>query len=338
MSSVWLVQLAIGNGGESREQAQISTISHQDLEAFSTAGRNGGEALVNVLMMSGFWGKDQYRYVDLTDVDSGWGRSFVLLLPLLLWGVYAGLKKPQNRPATISLLVVFAVSVALAVGMRLPVTREVTIWLFDNVPFYKGLRETQKWVAVIVVIYSIFLALGLRQFFQVDFISKNRFSSLLFLAGAIIMQAPLLLWGLGGQVTATEYPADWKLADEKIVELSDCGGQTLFLPWHLYMSFDWIGQVVATPGKVYFSCPTVISSSAEWGNIDDTATNPVNAAVSEWILSHGRSNLLSDDRLDIRYMLVAKEVDWQAYEWLSDLSSVELVEDWSTIKLYEVKR
>ena len=55
--------------GNSNIKALVSEgIQKQDLEAFQTAGKTPGETIGNVVMMSGFWGKDQYNYADLTKI------------------------------------------------------------------------------------------------------------------------------------------------------------------------------------------------------------------------------------------------------------------------------
>ncbi len=340
LNSAWIVKSFVLSPSDTPNstQATISTINRQDLTAFRTSGRTGEEALVNVVMMSGFWGKDQYRYTDLSKLKDGWGRSFVILLPFLVWGVYVGLRKRESRTLTICLLVGYVISASLAVGIRLPVANEVTIWLFDNVPFYKGLRETQKWVAVIVAIYAIFLSLGLRELFRIKIVGENRLASQLFLSGVIIMQAPLILWGMGGQIRPTEYPEDWKQADQRIVELSGCEGATLFLPWHLYMRFDWIGRVVSSPAKSFFTCPTIKGTNMEWGGINDSNRSSLSASVSAWIQNGGQTDLLEAGEKDIRYVLLAKDADWSRYLWLDTRSDIELIEEWPTLKLYAVKK
>jgi len=77
--------------GKSAMSEFINTgITRQDLVAFQTSGKTSADALGNVLMMSGFWGKDQFRYVDLTTVTNNWGRSFSCCFRLffgVLWRV-----------------------------------------------------------------------------------------------------------------------------------------------------------------------------------------------------------------------------------------------------------
>jgi hypothetical protein len=314
-------------------------ISGQDLSAFQTSGKTGGEVISNVLMMSGFWGKDQHRYADLTSFDTNWGRSFLLLLPLILYGVYRGFKSEDKKIKWLTggLLIIFCIAAFLAVGVRTGLTKAVTLWLFDNLPFYKGLRETQKWVAVEVVVYLIFLSWGAKEFFQKTIIARQQSVFKIFLAAIIIMQAPLLLWGFGGQIRPISYPMDWYEADKLITKDSQCQGKILFLPWHAYMSFGWIGSIVSNPASVFFTCPVVVGTNMEWGGIYDNSQNPTGERVINWVNSNGRTDLLLDKKLNIKYVVLAKELDWAAY-WnlFRNNAELKLISDTATLRIYKV--
>jgi len=151
-------------------------VTQQDLFAFQTIGENPTETIINVAMMSGFWGKEQYRYTDLTKIKGNWGRSFYLLLPLILWGLITGLKDKRYRALSIGLLALYLVSVFLALGIKAPIAREFTLWLFDHFPFYKVFREPQKWVALVVLVYSVFLTIGTKELFSKKIINNFEMS------------------------------------------------------------------------------------------------------------------------------------------------------------------
>jgi len=311
-------------------------IQRQDLAAFQTSGASGADALRNVLMLSGFWGKDQLRYLDLGAAMPGWGRGFLVLLPLIIWGVVAGWRERRTRRLTAGLLAVFAGAVILAVGIRVPVASELTYWLFDHLPLYKGMRETQKWTAVIAAVYALFLALGARQLFRLKIIQANRSVSALFLAGVMIMQAPLLLFGLAGQVSPRPFPADWAEIDQRLAGESRCQGSVLFLPWHMYMSFGWAGGIIAAPAKEYFRCPVIQGTNMEWKGIYDNSGDPRSEAIQDWLSRRGATDLLRSGSLDIRYVLLAKEADWRIYSWLDGLTELRSVSETENLRLYEV--
>ncbi len=329
LNANWLLGRALG------VNTAVPNITHADLEAFRTSGKTGADALINVVLMSGFWGKDQLRYPDLTLFKENWGRSFFFLLPLMLWGLFDALRDRKRRPVAIAIAAAGALSVFLAVGIRLPTSREATFWLFDHVPFYSGLRETQKWVAVEVLAYGIFLSWGINRLIKTAIVRANRGMSAIFLAAFIVMQAPTMLWGMNGAVSPTPYPDDWRTADAFIAQ-NGCRGKILFLPWHMYMRFGWIGNVVANPARDYFRCPVIQGTNMEWGDIEDNSGNIEGVAVAAWLASKGGSDLLTANPFGISYVILAKETDWNSYGFLDDVHDLQLVADLPTLKIYAV--
>ncbi len=310
-------------------------ITQRDLIAFQTSGKTGFDALRYVLMMSGFWGKDQGRYADLTLQGINWGRSFLLLLPLMVWGMVAAWRKKETRILIIALGGMFAVSVILAVGVRLPVSREITYWLFNHVPFYRGMRETQKWVSLVVLVYGLCLAFGLEKLFNIRIVEKNKVVVFILVAFIIMMQAPFLFRGFAGQVKPVTYPLDWSEVNSAIVQ-SGCRGDILFLPWHMYMRFDWIGRVVAVPANTFFSCPVLQGTNVEWRGIYDNSNNPSGRTVEEWLTQKSDAGFLQRNGLDITHIIIAKEADWHEYQWVGELSDVKLIKDTGTLMLYNI--
>jgi len=312
-----------------------SGITRQDLLAFKTAGSSNSQVLSNVLMMSGFWGKDQYRYADLTTVKENWGRSFLLLLPLILLGFIVGVRKKETRLLSSGLFVIFGLSVILACGISFSYFQNFTYWLFEHIPLYKGLRETQKWVSVIVLIYTIFLSIGVISLLKTKIISIHKNVFLIFLGAIIIMQAPFLIWGFYGQVKPVSYPSDWQTVNKELK--CEKGDKVLFLPWHLYMSFNWVGKIIANPAKAFFTCPVISSSAMEWSGIYDNSQNSDSQKVAEWLSSEGKSDLLKNNELGIKYVLLAKELDWENHLWVEKTDGVKLIDETLTLKVYEIQ-
>lgn len=342
----WLIALAFNTSSLSGFVSQ--GITNQDLVAFQTAGKNGTETFTNVLLMSGFWGKDQFRYFDLTTAP-GWQRSFILLTPLILFGVYLSFRQRSRGEKILSagLLFIFALAVFLAVGIKAPLTRGLTMFLYDHLPLYKGLREPQKWVAVIIPIYLFYLALGAARLAKAKIIINSLVLSGVILAAVIIMQAPSLLWGFNRQVSATPYPPDWYEVNNLLVNQSaqsyGCSAKVLFLPWHMYMSFNWVGKIIANPARTFFTCPVLSGTDMEYGGIYDNSQSGDGQAVVAWLKAQGRAGMpvLSGTptltNTPLRYIILAKEVDFASYSWISGLPYVRLLLETNTLFVYEIK-
>ena len=343
---------AIISGASSTASFVQEGISQQDLIAFQTSGNGAIGTFENVLMMSGFWGKDQFRYLDLTKT-SGWQKSFLILIPIILYGVYLSFRRRPKKPTsafghpspegnylTIGLIIIFISAVVLAVGIKAPIAREITLYLYNHLPLYKGLREPQKWVAVIIPIYLIFLTIGVAKIKTWKVINKNLGWCVLALMVIIIMQAPSLLWGFNRQVQPTNYPADWQEVDKFLLNNSaqsyGCSDKIIFLPWHLYMSFNWAGKIMANPAPAFFSCPVVFGTNMEFGGIYDNSGNPEGQTIEHWLEASGNVNI--SDRPKARYIILAKEVDWRNYAWLNNLDYLKLIKETPTLIVYELKK
>ena len=313
-------------------------VTEQDLQAFKTAGDTDLGVVENVFLMSGFWGIEQFRYEPLQNIKENWGRSFYFLLPIIILGLVYNFKDKEKRGLTAGLILLYLVALVLALGIALPITSKITLWLFNNVPFYKGLREPQKWVAVMVAVYEVLLVCGLNQLLKKNIVIKNKGLLTVLLVFIVLLQAPLMVWGAAGQVKPTNHPVDWYEVDKFItLESKKCESKILFLPWHLYMSFSWIGKIVANPAKSFFECPVIYGKNLEFGGIFSRSQDKDEREVEKWVLNVGRTNLLEDNKLNIGYIILAKEVDWQNYLWIGNHPNIEFVKETENLMVYKTK-
>lgn len=331
--------------GDSQFGEFVTTgITQQDLEIFKTRGDNFFEVAKNIVSMTGFWGSEQFRYASPQGRGGFFGLSFYLLLfPILVLGFITGFKSKEEKKFQWGLIFIYLVVFILTIGIALPVARQITLWLFDNIPFYSGLREPQKWVAVIVAVYEVLFAIGLKKIFQEQVVLEYKKIAVFLFTVFVIAQAQLLIWGAFGQVKSVQYPKDWYEVNEVIksesykVESRECDGKILFLPWHLYMSFNWIGNIVNMPAQVFFDCPVISGTNMEAGGIYDNSLDQKSKKISAWILAKGKTDLLENNEFSIDYVVLAKEVDWQNYGWLDENSETELFKETTTLKVYRVK-
>ena len=316
-------------------------ITQQDLSAFQTVGNVPSQALGNVLLMSGFWGKEQFRYFDLTNV-SGWQKSFLFLSPIILYGIWLSFWKRNRRDQLLStgLLIIFIVVIVLALGVKAGFASGLSMFLYDHLPMYKGLRESQKWVAVIIPIYLFYLTLGAIKLKQTKVITHNLGLSGTVLVAIIIMQAPSLLFGFNGQAQPIAYPVDWVEVNKFLLNNSassySCHDKTIFLPWHMYMSFRFAGRIIVNPAPAFFPCPTITGTNMEYGGIYDNSADPDGAVINAWLVEQGQGGMPVISGKQARYVMLAEEVDFLKYGWLDNLPYLKLVKDTPSLKLYEI--
>jgi hypothetical protein len=141
-------------------------------------------------------------------------------------------------------------------------------------------------------------------------------------------------------VKPVQYPSDWYAVNSYIVrDDPGCSGNVLFFPWHLYMSFGWLGSIIANPAPSFFQCPVVSGTDMEFGGIYDNSESAVGRAVVAWLNSgNGATDLLHNSAYNIRYIVLAKELDWQSYLGMGTNPELQPVMETATLVVYKVIR
>ena len=296
-------------------------ISDADLAIFQTAGESLKEKILNVFLMLGFWGSKQHRYFDLQGV-SFWWRGFCVLIPVLIFGGYNLLK--ENKKFFYFLLSIVFGAAIFSIASSEPYLKKL---LYETIPFYKSLREPQKWASLIVLVYAIVLTFSLEKILKL----KNNLI-LIFLTGlSILSLTPFIFFGTYGQIKSQEYPDSWKRVNQLIVESDKCQHETLMLPWHLYMSFSFNeNKVTAHPAKSFFECKTINGTNMEWGGIYDNSNNLDGNIYGSFVVSKGKNIPLK-----MRYIILTKDVDYKEYLWLNDLKYLKIIEENKDLIIYE---
>lgn len=245
---------------------------------------------------------------------------------------------------SIAFAAMFAMAVVLAAGTSGGIFAPINEWLVANVPFFAGYREPQKFVAIVVLVYAVFGALGVEQIIQwlrgrklANWYINTIAASLLIIP---IATAPLMLWGFGGQLKTSEYPREWYAMNTYLEETVPQDTNILALPWHLYMRFDFAGRIIANPMDKFFAPELVISNDPEFDGAKAYASTDTQTKLDSAILGEApnRTDLgkrLAD--LDIEYVLLAKEFDYEKYDYLDKQTDLELVKEDASLKLYKVK-
>jgi hypothetical protein len=103
------------------------------------------------------------------------------------------------------------------------------------------------------------------------------------------------------------------------------------------MSFSWIGAIIANPAPAFFQCPVISGTDMEWGgNIIGASEDPVGQAVVAWLNTGGKTDLLRNTTYNIKYIVLAKELDWQSYVGMGTNPELQPVMETATLVVYKV--
>jgi hypothetical protein len=320
LSSYWLVPLAAGKGTIA-ESVQQFNAAHT--AAFATTGDNLATKLFSVLRLQGFWAEPHYLYVLPQDRLPGWGTVRLLVWALVVTGAVVLWQRSRRLGATFAALGM--VSALFAAG------------LFAAQLTHLGYREPQKFTGLVALAFAVFAAFGTARLFAV---AAGRSAglhaaavSLAFLA--VLSFTPTMYWGFGGQLHSGQYPTGWFAANQYLNRQQGTFN-TVFVPWHQYMSFTFAGRIIASPARQFFGQPVIVSNDPELGQIvppPDAAATRIGSILKP---GHQPPDLaVRLARHNVRYVLLAKDYDYRKYDYLARTPNLHLVEDTPSISIYE---
>lgn len=172
------------------------------------------------------------------------GGTALLLSLLALLGTASLVRRGPHRQPAGALLAVGLLGVLLALAPATPAVGLVE-WVVTDVPGGGLLRDSQKWVALLLPA----LLLGLAA--VVDRLGERLGSPTapgVALALVPVAVLPGLAWGLLGTLSPATYPDDWHAARDVLQREAGDGARSVVLPFGLYRRFDWNhGHAVLDP-------------------------------------------------------------------------------------------
>lgn len=323
-SAYWLLPLIRGTSGTA---ATIESFGAGDQAAFATTGETLIAKLGNVLSLHGFWGEDASLYLLPSDEHPMLRLLIIPFLVLVIWGGTRLWK--QHRFVTAVLMISGLIGALLAAGIG-------TGWLSAHVPFFAGYREPHKFAALVALTYAVFGGYG-----TADVFSRVRQSRIkmqitaISLAALIIAITPLMFWGSHNQLTARQYPADWYAANDEL-NRDTSQFSVLFLPWHLYMSFDFNERIVVNPAHDFFDKPTLVNDDLEFGGASPNTHDPTKQAIGQILRqAQGRTDLGARlASFDIKYVMLAQGTNSETYEYLDKQTDLELISEGDSLRMY----
>ncbi len=342
-SSYWVIPILIGRG---LEGGVIAGIGSGDLAAYAAVPDQQLGLLPNLLGLYGFWAENTGRFTSMKDFVPLWPALLAVILAIGALGAVAAFRSRRDRlaPWVAGLLLSVLIALVLEMGVSHPLTSGLATWVDSNIPIYRGMRDAGKWAALLALVYSQLFGLGAAA--TVDWIRTRLHGAFqtdwsVGIATGMLLAFPLyygngLLFGMHGEIKPSQYPAGWYTAD-RVLAADHHPGRTLFLPWHEYMTLSFVqneNSVVAPPAPSFFSTPVLVSANPD---VPGTAvpTDPDQVAVASLVVAgnqgHWAEVLAAHN---VKYVLLAREVDWKSYAYLAEQPGLALVGDYGSIVLY----
>jgi hypothetical protein len=283
------------------------------------ASRPEGFAILPTLLgMDGFW-RDEF-----TGPGERFSALYLLIVPILALaatGAVELLRPGTRRRFAVALSAGGLLGLILAAGSSFPPTADAFRWAFEHVPYMGAYREPQKFLALLILAYAVFGAVGLDVLVRARAGEGRRWLAPAAAAAAVTMALAYgytMLWGFGGQVKPASYPASWAAADDVMDARGP--GRLLVFPWHLYAVWSFTDRrIVANPAPSFFSREVLSGDEAGFRGFAPQSPDPFSQYIAELLSSRGQIRSLGHlvAPLGVRYVALLREVDWPLYRFVT---------------------
>jgi hypothetical protein len=297
--------------------------------------------------------------------------TIILIWLLVILWIYFRFKEKKNIYFDISLILIWIVSFILSLWVSYDnVFSSISKWLYENIDFYRGFREPQKWVIFLVIMYAWFGGWWLK--YLLDKIRIFYKSNLIvrFLVWFVIFSPVFYsynqLFNFHWQLSVKQYPKQWQevrnILFEDLDKVDNCEYKKdkkvnkcykwIVFPRHSYIWIKWIWKKTLINVSNYFWNNLLLADNIEIWKIYSQSIRPeskiIEKYVAPWWLFR---DSISDNEIKqfiqdlkwlwIEYIILLKEVDWKFYEKFlekaKDFWYLEVVKDNEMIRLYKIK-
>ncbi|MFA5128308.1 MAG: hypothetical protein WC457_04960 [Patescibacteria group bacterium] len=283
VSAYWIAP-AIGH-----RQAVGQRFDAQHWVAFAPAGHGSIPVWLNLLSLNGFWGEGQPwagHFIWPQDYLVFWA-AFVLIIILILIGIFSSIKYKETRHLVIFFCLLGLAAFIFSTGASDTVFKNFNVWLYENIFFWPGFRDSQKFIGLLALSYTALSGFGVAT--VIEYFKKRPPFARNFLV-AVIFLVPIffgyLVWGgFHGQLRSVWYPDVW-LQAKQIIQDDKADYKVLFLPWHGYYSLSFNNDlIVANPAQGFFGDKSLVSRSVELDGIYDQEINDSYRRLDKMIIS-----------------------------------------------------
>jgi len=345
--------------------------NQNDFQAFQFCLKDNENIYLKAFELKWYWWECMHRFADANLV---WWKYvytiFLIWLLFLIW-IYFRFKKKENTYFDISLLVLFSISFILSLWISYNnIFSPISVWLYNNIKFYRWFREPQKWIMFLVFGYLWFATWWLKYLLEKLklFYKNNLFVK--FLVWIIILSPVFYsfnqLFNFHWQLSIRQYPKQWKeiknITFNDLNKLNNCEYKKawkvnkcykwIVFPWHSYIWIRWIWKKTLIWVSNYFWNNLLLADNIEIWNIYSQSIRPESKIVEKYIAPWGKfrdsiteaeiKDFIKDMKwLWIKYVILLKDADWKFYENFleraKELWYLKIVKDNEMVRLYKVK-
>ena len=311
LSSYWLIPYLFN-----KKSSILNVFTSENIQLFKTASDSRLNTEINVLALYGFWQEDQpwaHYWLWPKDNFTFWVIVASLLFVIIIIGLIYGLRHKKYRKQAGYFLILGLITLIFSIGLAETIFKNLNQWLFDNLFFWRGFRDTNKFSAFLVLSYAYLGGLGVYAIIK-KIKDKKILSHIVLL---LLFLVPLfytypMLGGFARQLQPVWYPASWHQVNQ-ILNKDNNNFKVLFLPWHQYFSLGFNNSLLtANPANIFFTKEIISSENMELGQISDKKS-PVKYQEIEDLISNESQFKETEimqilQKENINYIILAKDM------------------------------
>jgi len=306
----------------------------QDLKLFNAQTLHINP-LITVFSMHGYWRDPPFAKEEIFPLQHWF---FIIFLFLAVHALLAS--RDPHRWSMFSLILILTF---LASGINGPL-RGLIEELHLHIPILRAFRDSHKFLALLPLSYGYLGALSIGILWQEILANaKARFLPMSpgLLAVFLVLAYSANLFKLPAQLGVSEYPEAWHETFHLVKERK---GNLLVLPWHWYMTFGWISNIdksVVNPAEAFYGKPIVVARNLEVPSLYTESQNPGQLHLDALIASMLKPDSRIQDfgkrllPLNIQYVVLFKDTDYEQYKSLYDQKDLKLIQDNATLALFQ---
>lgn len=333
----WLISFFVTEKGIG---SILTYFDQNDLVSFQSVADPSFGLIFNLLSGFGFWAEANNYFISPKSLFPLWPAVSVVFIAFTIYGFYISVFKRKDYILSITLGIIFLISLDLASGVALKNFAPTVSYLYDKIVFLRAFREPQKLVGLIIFCYAYFGSLVFEKIKKVSICVFILFLPLLYTLP--------IFWGFWGQLKPVFYPQSWHEVNS-ILNRDQDNFLVVFFPWHQYMRFRFNNNhVVANPAQYFFDKQILSSSGYETAYLTLRDSRPEGLHI-EGLLSIEKQGVnLLDDKINedirwgealsavgIKYIILSKDADYRDYKFLDTSSELTKIFDSDDIILYQ---
>ena len=319
----------------------LATFNQANIEGFLSHALAPFNLELTSLMLYGFWGERAGHLVFPEDVNPLWWVFSVILFVVSIGGYRFSYK--NNKKLVWFFILVWLLSWIFATGISSSRFWALNQWMFDNIPYYIGLREPQKWVGLLffVRVTGILLAFS-KLLCLLDELrwSRREMQKQIVPLGVLVLiliaNTPALIWGFYGQLVLSDYPTDYQTYKQTTLSWDLKKGKILILPRHSYLACPRTQRkIISNPLKAYLgNHPQIVSSdNIELTNLYTNSTSSESRDIENFLVKKDLALLSGFSTI----IMMENCADYQNYDFLKSHWGLQMGFSSPSLSVYYLK-